>query len=256
MAWMRFQISQHIKTAGMPVSVDVLFPEHRKNNCEKVKTLYLLHGYHGDRTDWLLKTNLLRKVEEYPIAVVLPDGLNSFYVNLPSTHYFSDYLCQELPQYLESILPLSDQREDKYIAGLSMGGYGAFRQALNHPEVFGAAASFSGVMDIRAMYQMHMTTTPVSHIFGPEDKLGESGNDLFAAARRLSEEKVDVPKLMQLCGTEDPLLEPNRKFAQALKELNIPVMYEESPGAHDWDYWEQCLDKLLNFLEIGKEVTL
>lgn len=253
MAWMRFQVSRHIKTAGLPVSFDVLFPEHRKDKNEKLKTLYLLHGYHGDRSDWLLKTNLVRIVEGYPMAVVLPDGLNSFYVNLPSAHYYSDYLCQELPEYLESILPLSSRREDRYIAGLSMGGYGAFRQALNHPEVFGAAASFSGVMDIREMYGQEMTTIPTEHLFGPLKDLEESGNDLFTAAAKLAGREGKLPLLMQLCGTEDPLLEPNRKFHKALTDLNIPITYEETPGGHEWDYWERCLKQLLEFLPVRRE---
>ncbi len=256
MAWMRFNSNTHIRSAGMQVSFDVLYPEHGVG-AKGGRTLYLLHDYGENRAEWLLQGSLPEFVEKYALTVVLPEGLNSFYVNLPSAHFFSDYLCDDLPAYLEGILPLSSQREDRFIAGIGMGGYGAFRQVLNRPEVFGGGASFSGILDIRGFYGEQAslpcgkqgTTIPAGHLFGTWQELEENGNDLFLAARRLAGEKEGVafPRLLQVCPDTDPRLEDNRRFHEEASGLGIPVAYEETGKSSRRDYLYGCLEKCIRF---------
>jgi putative tributyrin esterase len=174
MAWIRFQMNS--QAVFMPVSFDALLPEPFDSAKEKKwKTLYLLHGFGGDRNDWLFKSRLRqlingRLVDGCPLMVVLPEGNNSFFVNLPNGHDYADFLCGELPQFIGENFPVSGEGEDRIIAGMDMGGYGAFHQALAHPEVFGRAAAFNAPLDIYKYYKKG--TLPPSmdfcmeHVFG------------------------------------------------------------------------------------------
>ena len=145
-------------TLGMPTNVTVFIPAvkpkadmnfndiYPKN--KKYRTLYLLHGMNGDETTWLRKTNIERYAQEHNIAFVMPSVHNSFYTDTKVGLAFFTYLTQELPAMLAMNFPLSDDRENTYIAGLSMGGYGAAKAALTCPELYGAFGSFSGALDI------------------------------------------------------------------------------------------------------------
>jgi S-formylglutathione hydrolase FrmB len=116
---------------------------------EPFKVLYLLHGLHGDAHSWLHRSNIQRHIEEIgDFIIVMPDGQNSFYQDMAQGEKFFTYLTQELPEYIQSIFPVSRKREDTFVAGLSMGGYGAWLLALSCPQKYAAAASLSGALDM------------------------------------------------------------------------------------------------------------
>ena len=98
----------------------------------KYQTLYLLHGSYGDCTDWTRFTNILRYAQERCLAVVMPSAENSCYINMAQGEPYLDYISLELPDFLSTLFPLSGKREDTFIAGLSMGGYGAFPVSYTH----------------------------------------------------------------------------------------------------------------------------
>ncbi|EUJ31353.1 tributyrin esterase [Listeria floridensis FSL S10-1187] len=137
---------------AMATDVSLILPEQpswfSEETLTKYPTLYLLHGLSNDHSTYVRNTNIERYAAEKGIAVVMPSADHSFYANMAYGHRYFDYVAYELPEVLPTLFPLSKKREDTFIAGHSMGGYGAFKIALTNPERFAKVASMSGVMDI------------------------------------------------------------------------------------------------------------
>jgi S-formylglutathione hydrolase FrmB len=164
------------------------------------------------------------------------------------------YLSQELPQKLGKILPLSKKREETFVAGLSMGGYGAFKLALNQPERFASAASLSGAINMAE----HATSKneagelyeEFKWIFGDLEKVKNSKHDLFYLLKRLKGEQAEIPRLYQCCGTEDFLYQDNQKFRQFCRKNKIKLKYEEEKAAHEWWYWDKKIQTVIEWLPL------
>jgi putative tributyrin esterase len=203
-------------------------------------TLYLLHGLSDDHTIWQRRTSIERYVSNLGIAVVMPSTGRCWYTDSPSGNYFT-YVAKELPEICREFFPnMSPRREDTYIAGLSMGGYGAFKIAMSCPETFSKAASLSGVMDISARVARY------PHIFTP-DTVG-SDNDLFALSKKLKESGKPMPSLFQWCGTEDNLYPSNVEMKGHLESLGYDLTYSESEGIHAWEYWDEQIRNVLKWI--------
>ncbi len=208
--------------------------------------LYLLHGHSDDQTIWMRRTSIERYASAYNLAVVMPNADLSYYTDMACGPRYWTYISEELPQICRQFFPrISDQRKDTYAAGLSMGGYGAFKLALRHPERFAAAASLSGVLDITYCKQADRNSG-YSQIFGDLSKLEGSDNDLLAVASRLPAGQP-VPRLFACVGTEDFLYENNRTALRSFQESGIPVTYEEGPGSHTWEFWDHWIQRALEF---------
>ena len=165
-------------------SVYVVIPEIRpeekyleKENM-KFQTLYLLHGIGDDHTKWVRRTPIERYARQYKLAVVMPQVDKSFYTDMVYGNKYWTYISQELPKKMRMFFPLSDKREDNFVAGFSMGGYGSFKWALNKPECFDAAASFSGALDIISLFSdgNEEVKNRAVAIFGGIDKIKNSKN--------------------------------------------------------------------------------
>ena len=129
--------------------VDKLAPDGKLPKEKKFKTLYLLHGFLGNYTDWVSGTRIQRWAEERDLAVVMPSGDNAFYVDRPETlNNYGRFIGEELVEITRRMFPLSRKREDTFIGGLSMGGYGAMRNGLKYHNTFGNVISFSGVLEL------------------------------------------------------------------------------------------------------------
>lgn len=216
----------------------------------KHPTLYLLHGLSDDDTIWTRRTSIERYVAELGLAVVMPNVHKSFYTDMEYGDRYWTFLSEELPAAARSFFPLSDKREDNFAAGLSMGGYGAFKWALRHPERFAAAASLSGALDIeqRAIKE---AATPMGGlfklIFGDRSIRGTE-DDLFWLLERNAKAEGPKPALFQSCGTEDFLYEDNRSFREQSLSVGYPAhVYEEHPGSHTWEYWDEHIQRALRF---------
>ena len=227
--------------------------------CKNMKVLYLLHGLHGDESSWVRYTNVERYALEKDIAVVMPGVGNSFYQDMAHGERFYTYMTEELPKFVQGLFPVSAKREDTFIAGLSMGGYGAFFLALSRPDLYGAAASFSGAVDIA----FHATplqlpeSSPhsvsegaempffVENCFGDFRKMRGSHRDVIALYEKMDKEQV--PRLYQSCGTKDYLYGMNKLFYAKMTQLGAKIDWRETEGmAHEWDFWDMEVKYLLD----------
>jgi putative tributyrin esterase len=215
-------------------------------------TLYLLHGLSGNHTGWVRRTSIERYASFKNLAIVMPDAHRSFYTDMKNGHDYWTFVTRELPGVCRKLFPLSDKREDNFVAGLSMGGYGAFKWALTYPEVFAAAASLSGAVDrTRRMEASDKMTREFANVFGdPVDYLG-SDNDLLHLAGRLAEGSGPRPALYQCCGTADFVYPENASFRDHLRGLGIQVAYHEHPGeGHEWGYWDRMIQDVIEWLPL------
>jgi S-formylglutathione hydrolase FrmB len=166
------------------------------------------------------------------------------------------FVSEELPALMRQFFPISTAREDTFAAGLSMGGYGALRLGLARPDKFAAAASLSGALDyVKRLREAGREGSRFSRaewvgLAGAEFKGEGTSSDLFATAQRVAADKAPRPKLYICCGTEDALLEDNRGFHQHLDTIHYEHTYEESPGTHEWGYWDAQIRKVLDWLPL------
>lgn len=218
----------------------------------KMKTLFLLHGWTGDAWNWVPEY----LAEKYNFAIVLPSGENSFWLDgISAGHKFCTFIGQELVDYIRRTFGLAMSPEETYIMGLSMGGFGALHTALAYPETFGKAAALSsalivhdiagikeGYRDDKANYEYYR------ECFGDLDKVLESENNPETLVKKLKSQGKKLPEIFMACGTEDFLLENNRKFHDFLNENNVPHTYIESAGGHDMKFWDEYAVKFTEMM--------
>ncbi len=218
-------------------------------------TLWLLHGLSDDHTIWQRRTSIERYVAPLGLAVVMPAVHRSFYTDMAQGYRYWTFIREELPAIARSFFPLSDAREDNFVAGLSMGGYGAFKLALSHPDRYAAAASLSGALDIvRTVHNHHGDEAwqrEMRMVFGDLDKVAGSPNDLFWLAEQVAKGPVQ-PRLYQCCGTEDFLYQDNLAFRDRALALGLDLTYEEGPGEHEWGYWDRMIQRVLEWLPLRR----
>ena len=236
--------------------VDKIFGDDRRDTAKPCfKTLYLLHGLLGNCTDWVMNTRIQQWAEAKNLAVIMPSGDNSFYVDqLTPNNDYGDFIGRELVEITRKMFPLSHRREDTYIAGLSMGGFGAIRNGLVHAETFGYIAGLSSALHFfEAAPEM-----PAHSLMGEEQVFGDialarqtSKNPRIALAQLL-ERSGPLPKIYMACGLQDSLLDANRSFKTFLEEKGVPVFYEELDGNHNWDFWNDQIQKVLAWLPLDE----
>lgn len=215
--------------------------------------LLLLHGLSDDHTTWQRRTSIERYVAPLGLAVVMPNVHRSFYTDMVHGYPYWTFVSEEVPARARSFFPLSARREDTFVAGLSMGGYGAFKLALAHPERFAAAASLSGVLDLVwvAQHCGEPVARDLALVFGKDAPLAGSDADLMALAARRAERPAEHrPALFQCCGTEDHLYHANQRFREHARRLGLGLTYEEGPGSHEWGYWDDQIQRVLNWLPL------
>lgn len=224
-------------------------------------TLYLLHGVTGNYTDWVSRTNIQRWAEAKKLAVVMPSGDNGFYVDRPeSCNYYGEFIGRELVVTMRNMFPLSLRREETFIAGLSMGGYGAVRNGLKYHDMYSHIAGLSTATVVDGIdkrtndtpYYLHRRDFAES-IFGDLSKVEDSDKNPRWLAEKLAAEKVDLPKIYLACGTDDSLLEGNRKLRDDLRSAGADVTYEEGPGGHEWNFWDAYIRRVLDWLPLDRD---
>jgi S-formylglutathione hydrolase FrmB len=217
------------------------------------RTLYLLHGHSDDHTAWQRWTSIECYVEGLNLAVVMPAVNLSFYTDMVYGGKYWQFISEEVPAVVRDMFPLSSERKDNFVAGLSMGGYGAFKLALTYPERYAAAASLSGALDIREVVKGHddpndeVWHAQMRNVFGDLSKVPGSNHDLFTLAEQVAKGPVK-PRLYQCCGTEDFLYTDNLRFRDAVRKLPLDLTYEEGPGEHVWAYWDKMIQNVIAWM--------
>lgn len=226
------------------VSFGMYIPDSGKR---PMRTLFLLHGYTMSGFNWL-PAGL---ADRFSFAVVIPDGENSFWLDWASTgHKYCTYIGEELPGFVNKTFGLANGADDTYIMGLSMGGFGALHTALTYPERFGKTAAMSSALIVHEVAGMKPGTDNgqanyeyYRECFGePSQVLTSSANPEYLIDRLLSGGKK-LPEIYMSCGTEDFLLENNREFHRFLSDRKVPHEYTESPGVHDFTFWNEYAAK-------------
>lgn len=239
-----------------------IFPDmvaENENYHREMKTLYLLHGYSGNSKDWLFGSQIQELAVKYNLAVVMPSGDNSFYLDAKGTgRAYCQYIGKELIEYIRKTFGLSEKKENTYIGGNSMGGFGAIHTGLTFPNTFERIISLSSALiipNIKNMQEDYKDEIAdfyyYTSIFGDLKKIEQSINNPEYLIRKLKEQGERIPPIYMTCGTEDFLLEPNRSFHKFLCNEGIDVQYKESPGMHDWTYWNQHLEASIQWLLEG-----
>ncbi|NQT86584.1 esterase family protein [bacterium] len=236
-------------TLGLSCSMNVLLPQ--KTTREALPVLYLLHGRSDDYTGWLRRTSIERYVDGLDLAVVMPDVHRSYYTDMAHGGRYWTFIAEELPAICRGFFPLSAEREDTFVAGLSMGGYGAFKLALSHPERFAAAASLSGALDpARVTGSRGDMRREWELIYGDLDAHAGSDNDVMYLAERVAASDGPKPRLFQWCGTDDFLYKGNIRFRDHARALGLDLDYSEGPGAHAWECWDAQIQNVIEWMGV------
>lgn len=205
--------------------------------------LYLLHGLSDDATIWQRRTSIERYAAPLGLAVVMPSVEHSFYTDEAHGRPYWTFVAEELPKIVSSFFRVSDRPQDTYVAGLSMGGYGALKLALRRPDRFRAAASMSGALDVAGFGRSPERSTLIDRVFGG---VPSSDDDLFALL-----EAVDpsaVPPLHLSCGTEDEVVDGNRRWLAGAERVGLDVTVDLRSGEHEWGFWDEEIQKVLAWL--------
>ena len=253
--------NNHEVTVILPDKPRALTPEEFYRNGRKYKVLWLLHGTFGDHTDWVRKTNIEMYATERNLVVVMPSALNSSYANWDKFMMgfgMFDYLTEELMPLIYGWLPVSDKREDNYIAGLSMGGRGTIKFAVNHPDKFAAAAVLSAApVDFSLMSpgnpNMMLDCTNPRTLASIENAGGleayqNSCENVWAIIDKLAP-TGKLPRLMFACGTEDTLIYENlQTFRKHCEEIGLDCHWFIKEGyRHEWRFWDLAIQDALDF---------
>jgi len=222
-----------------------------------MKTLFLLHGYSGNSWDWAYGSLVAELALKYNLAVVMPSGDNSFYVNAKASGYrYEDFIVKDLLAYIQKTFSLAMETKDTFIGGLSMGGFGAIRLGLAHPECFGKIVGLSSALIIEDIKDM-TEDSPAAKVankayyeqtFGDLSKLDESCVNPEYLIKQSLKNKEEIRPVFMACGSEDFLIENNRNFHKFLEREGVAHIYKESPGVHDWKFWNEYLEPAIQWL--------
>jgi len=241
---------QRLTQMNVLLPVDTPLPPGMEREFKPYKTLYLLHGYRGNCDDWLHNSLVADLAAQFDIAVVMPDGVNGFYVDQPASGIRgSEFIGRELIDVTRRTFPLSAKREDTIIAGLSMGGYGTLYNSLKHGDVFGHAIALSTPVKVIRYESEHepktiefkQTPSYFQALHGDLAKVYETDRNIALHAKQIMEAGKSITNLYIACGYNDALVPENRELHEQLRDIGFPHVYEEGPGTHEWPFWNVFL---------------
>lgn len=207
--------------------------------------IYLLHGYGGNHTTWLnIKPELPAIADRGGVLFVCPDAVNSWYMDSPvrTSSRYETFITAELIPYIDSHYPVIRDRSGRAVTGLSMGGYGAMTLAMKHKELFGAAGSTSGGLDIRP-FPRHWE---LNGLLGEQYEYPEVWEAYTPIQMIPRLENGDLAIIID-CGYSDIFRDVNEAFHRKLLEYGIAHDYYQRPGGHNFDYWGNSIDYQILF---------
>lgn len=242
-------LNYYSSTLGMNTKVTCIIPNKRT---EDLPVLYLLHGVGGDSTSWSRYTMIEAGVERMSLAVIMPETHSGAYTDTAYGMNYWKYISQELPETIQTFFPqLSTRREKTFVAGQSLGGYGALKLAFA-TDNYSAAASLSGGVQSADYLEEAFQFAPKEYwegVFGNLADFKGSANDLFFLAETKYQQKTAFPDIYMACGNEDPFLDANKRAIELLKAYDLDIPLRETDGGHDWTYWAEEIKNVLKWLE-------
>lgn len=238
----------------MPYRVILPSNYQKSNEASRYSVIYLLHGLTGNFANWADKTKLAVFAEGHNFIIVMAEGGNGWYtdsISVPNDKY-EGYIIKELIPEIDKKYRTIANRDHRFIAGLSMGGYGAIKFGLKYPELFSLVGSFSGALGVTSFTEKNAGNIGkgIDTIFGAIDSETRKNNDIFKIIREMTAEKQkSIPYIYQSCGTEDFLIQNNRDFLALLNEKKVPHEYRELPGGHTWQFWDDQVREFLTLAE-------
>ena len=240
------------KLMGRKMNYGVILPaNYQAGSGRRYPVVYLLHGLTGHFENWLERTSVADSVRDRDMIVVTPEGEDGWYTDSYAKEgdKYESYIVKELiPEIDKSYRTLAD-RHDRWMAGLSMGGYGSIKFGLKYPEMFSVVGSFSGAIGAATITEKTFPGNigkSIDEIFGPPDGVIRKANDPFDIIRRATPERIKVYPFIYLdCGTEDFLFQNNREFVSLLVEKKVPHEFRQLPGGHTWKYWDQQVKEFI-----------
>jgi putative tributyrin esterase len=230
----------------------IYLPHAYSASTRRFPVLYLLHGLYGDYRNWDTMTHLARYMAGRDCIVVMPDAGNSWYANSISqpADRFEDFIAKDLVVEIDHRYRTVRERQGRAVAGLSMGGYGAIKFALKYPEEYVFAGSLSGALDAARdlANQVAEYHDQLIKVLGKGDNPVRGENDVFALLKKT--DPAQVPYLYLACGSADRFLKINREFVSELSARKIAYEYHETPGGHDWQYWDRAVRPMLDALQL------
>ncbi len=256
-----FRIEYFSNALRRTVEFEMMIPNDRsdgvpweKNNSSDhpMKTLFLLHGYTGKAGNWVPPGI----AEKYNFAIVMPNAENSFYLNGDATgRQYQTMVGEELVDYVRHTFRLALTPDDTFIAGLSMGGFGALHTGLAYPDRFGKIAALSSALIVHELKDIHpgggnavANYEYYRECFGDLSTAAERDVNPEVLAVRLKKSGRKLPDIFMACGTEDFLIENNRAMHRFLEEHNIPHEYLEGKGIHDMVFWQEYIVKAAEWM--------
>ncbi len=238
------------KLLDRKIPLHAILPVNYAASNSTIPVLYLLHGLFGRFDNWLTNTNIVEYASKYSFAIICAEGGDGWYADSPhlENHFYESYFLNELIPAVESNFNIGQNREKRAIAGLSMGGYGAFKFAFRQPEKFCFAASMSGAFhaaEIRRDDEWTELHNSILAVFADDD-LFRNENDLFQIIKKYPAEKISaLPDFYLDCGNEDSFLRVNIRLAKTLQQRGIAHDFQVFSGGHDWDYWNSQIENIL-----------
>lgn len=226
---------------------------------EKYPVLWLFHGANHDCTEWMRYTSIERYANKYGLAVIMPSIYNGYGMDMEHGAAYYSMISKELPEVVRYLLPcLSTKREDNFVAGASMGGYIAYKWALNSPEMFAKAGGFSSAHDIVEIAKAFIAAAGqrgnyFAHAFGSAEKLENTNNDLVYMIKENLKNGVDMPKFWSLCGRQDFGFNQCKGAMEKFKAAGMDITWVEDEGEHGYDLWDGYIMPFFDWLGLKKE---
>jgi S-formylglutathione hydrolase FrmB len=244
---------------GHDVSYTLLQPRGVETG-RRFPVLYLLHGRGDDHRSWNEKSSVAAFTADLPLIVVMPDAKQSRYLNTPGGGRYQDFFLEEFVPHIDATLPTIAAREGRATAGLSMGGYGAWRMALLAADRFVSAAALSGSLDwgVAPPEEYQVYAEMIRHLYGgagDAERQHYAGDGLWPLiAQHRSGLSWNGPALYFGCGTGDRHIAHNRELQQRLQAAGVPHTYAEDFGFHEWSFWEQYIRHAIAFTMLHMQV--
>jgi len=257
-----FDINIHSTILSMVTEVSVILPDNQeiKNDKTTYPVLWLIHGGNGDCKEWLYNSSIVRYAEKYQLAIVLPSVYNSFGMDMKEGGKYASYLENELVFQLRYLFPcLSTQRRDNYVGGASMGGFCAFRWAVNRPDLFCKAGAFAGAILMYDIFEKYLKGIQPGgpefiNSFGSLDRLMNNENDIIYMVEENIKHQISNPDFYMLCGEEDFGFDQNVIAKDLMLQAGACLTWSQVPGVHSYDCWDPYIPEFFEWLKSKDDV--